>query len=362
MTSDEFCQLAGCLLRHPTAPYYEHAVRAELEQICAEHGLEFNRDQFGNVLVELRTTPRSRPIALAAHLDHPGFEIIRKVSDRTWLAQFRGGVPNSYFRPGIQVLLMPGRQRAKIGRTVEHRRKLYELRAQKPAANGGPEFAVWALDDFTVRRGKIHARACDDLIGVAAVLASLIELKRRRARAHVLGVFSRAEEVGFQGALTLAAHHSLPKGTLVISLETSRELPGVKMGQGVILRVGDRASIFDSEASRYLAEVAAELKAKKPGFLFQRGLMSGGTCEATSYQEFGFQSAAMCIALGNYHNCGQGTRIRAEYVSVADACTMVDLLVAAAKAMPRYNLLTGKLPQRLKKLLREGTQRLPKTA
>jgi hypothetical protein len=37
-------------------------------------------------------------------------------------------------------------------------------------------------------------------------------------------------------------------------LETSRELPGVKMGGGVILRVGDKASIFDSEATRFLAE------------------------------------------------------------------------------------------------------------
>src|SRR6185295_15601887 len=104
-----------------------------------------------------------------------------------------------------------------------------------------------------IRRGQIHGRACDDLGGVAAILATLIELKRRRARVNVIGVISRAEEVGFLGAMAVAAAKELPKNSLVVSLETSRELPGVKMGEGVILRVGDRTSIFDSAGMRFLA-------------------------------------------------------------------------------------------------------------
>jgi endoglucanase len=361
MTAENFCKLARRLLRHPTAPYHEHAVRAELARICAEHELDSQIDRFGNLLVKLRTVPNLRPLALAAHMDHPGFEIIRQISGRKWLAQFQGGVPANYLRQGTPIILMPDRQPAKIGRTIDGRTKLYELHAEKLTAVA-PKFAVWALRDFVVRRGKIQARACDDLIGVVAALAALIELQRTRAQVNVLGVFSRAEEVGFHGALALAANRSLKKNTLVLSLETSRELPGVKMGQGVILRVGDRASIFDSDASRFLAEVAADLKGRKTGFVSQRGLMSGGTCQATAYQEFGFQSAAICIALGNYHNCGEGNRIREEYVSVADACSMVDLLMAAAKSMPRFGQLTAKLPQSLKKLLREAQPKLRRTA
>src|SRR6185295_16989758 len=120
-----------------------------------------------------------------------------------------------------------------------------------------------------IRRGQIHGRACDDLGGVAAILATLIELKRRRARANVIGVISRAEEIGFLGALAVAAAKRLPKQSLVISLETSRELPGVRMGQGVILRVGDRTSVFDSTAMRFLAEVAGGLGTKRKPFRFQ---------------------------------------------------------------------------------------------
>jgi endoglucanase len=90
--------------------------------------------------------------------------------------------------------------------------------------------------------------------------------------------------------------------------------------------------------------------------------MSGGTCEATAYQEYGFQTGAVCVALGNYHNCTPGNRIAEEYVDVADACSMVDLLVEAAKSMPRFGKIVQKLPLRLEKLRREAVKRLKETA
>ncbi len=134
------------------------------------------------------------------------------------------------------------------------------------------------------------------------------------------------------------------------------------MGQGVILRVGDHTSIFDSEATRFLAEVAARLKAKRKGFQIQRGLMSGGTCEATAYQEFGFQTAAVCVALGNYHNCAERNQIKAEHVNVVDTCGMVDLLVAAATEMRNYEKLTAKLPKSLAQMGRKAEAKLRRTA
>jgi putative aminopeptidase FrvX len=256
--------------------------------------------------------------------------------------------------------LMPGDIAAKLGRRPG-KAKEFELHT-KHAAKGPAEFAVWELEDFSIGNGLIHGRGCDDLIGVASILATLIELKRRRARVNVIGVIARAEEIGFLGAMAVAASSTLPKNSLVVSLETSRELPGVKMEHGVILRVGDRTSIFDSEAMRFLAEVAGELRTRDKNFQFQRALMSGGTCEATAYQEFGFQTAAVCVALGNYHNCAEGKRIRAEFVSVADALGMVELLATAAKQMPQLPRLIGKLPRRLQTMLREAQPRLLKTA
>ena len=365
-------------MRHPAAPFHEHGVRSEVEKICAEEKLDFERDEFGNVIVRLRTAPKARPMVLAAHMDHPGFEIVRQLSDTKWLARFLGGVPDDYFRKGVAVRLVavPGLRRAvrgadgaarrphhalaKLGRRMGEAKE-FELHAKKELKEA-PKFAVWEVEDSAVRKGRIHGRACDDLIGVASILATLIELKRCRARVHVIGVIARAEEIGFRGAMAVAAGKRLPKSSLVISLETSRELPGVKMEHGVILRVGDRTSIFSSEGMRFLAEVAAGLKAKNKKFQFQRALMSGGTCEATAYQEFGFEAAAVCVALGNYHNCGEKNKIAAEFVSVVDALSMVELLASAAVRMPEYAELVGKLPQRLRAMLREAQPRLRKTA
>jgi putative aminopeptidase FrvX len=359
MTASEFAKLAERLMCHPAAPFHEHAVRNEVESVCAEYGLSFKRDEFGNVVVRLRTAPMMRPIALAAHLDHPGFEIVSAFSPKSWLARFLGGVPDNYFREGVPVRLMPGATSAKLGSRSS---KLKEFRLHAPQTpEMKPAFAVWELEDFAVRKGLIRGRACDDLVGVASILATLIELKRRRSRVNVISVIARAEEIGFLGAMAVAAGKQLPKNSMVISLETSRELPGVRMGQGVILRVGDRTSIFDSEAMRFLSEVAADLKSRNKKFQFQRGLMSGGTCEATAYQEFGFQTAAVCVALGNYHNCAAKGRIAAEFVSVADALSMVDLLAAAAKQMPQYPKLIGKLSKRLHRMLREAKPKLKKS-
>jgi len=370
MNADRFCQLAGRLMGCPAAPYHESGPRAAAEEICAQHGLGCERDDYGNLLVRLQTDLRPRPLVLAAHLDHPGFEIIRPISATRWLARFHGGVPDSFFRRGLRLRLMPGAIPAILGRRAGAEKQFeVHVRVLPPSsaarlpseAGAGPPrftFAVWELADFSARRGRIYGRSCDDLIGVAALLATLIGLKEQGTRVNVIGVISRAEEVGFQGALTVAADRRLPRNSLIVSLETSRELPPVKMGRGMILRVGDRTSIFDSAAARFLSEVAAGLSARRKTFRSQRALMSGGTCEATAYQEYGFQTAAVCIALGNYHNCGERGRIAAEFVSRADACGMVDLLVEAAKQMRVFDKLVGKLPARLEQLRRAASKRL----
>ena len=153
------CRVAGRLMRHPAAPSREQAVRGEVERICVENGLDCKRDRFGNLLIRRCTAGRQRLLVLAAHLDHPGFDIVR-----------------------------------------------------------------------------------------------------------------------------------------------------------------------------------------------------------SAYQEFGFQTVAVCVPLGNYHNCGDRRRIEEEYVSIADVTGMVHFLEAVARRMPQYRRLVARLPQRLKRLLRTARATLPKTA
>ena len=189
------------------------------------------------------------------------------------------------------------------------------------------------LPAFELRDGRIFSRACDDLIGCTAIVALFHELERTGAEAWAYGLFTRAEEVGFVGAIRLAQSGRVPQSLTVVSLETSSEKGGpAKMGAGVIVRVGDRTSIFDDAATASLMEAA-----KTADSPVQRCLMSGGTCEATAYQLYGYRSAGLCVALGNYHNCGPDTQIASEFVSVDDVAGMVRLMTAATMNPPAAN-------------------------
>ena len=212
---------------------------------------------------------------------------------------------------------------------------------------------MWDLPAFEVKDGRIYSRACDDLVGCVCIVAMLRELERTKAKCAVYGLFTRAEEVGFVGAIHLAKNGVIPKSTTVISLETSSAKGGpVEFGKGVIIRIGDKTSVFDSATSLLLREAAES--AKLP---HQRALMQGGTCEATAFPLYGYRAAAMCVALGNYHNCAENDRIDSEYVSVQDALGMAKLCVAVSKSRNSDSL--GALRKRLDKRVRDLRKILP---
>lgn len=295
MTESTFTEIARALLAQPTAPFHEDLVRAEIHlQLAQIPAVTVEQDAFGNVIARYQNGTAEPQFAFAAHMDHPAY-----VGD-----EFLGGVPERYL-------------------------------ASKPPTRDFGAFAMWDLPACEVREGRIYSRACDDLIGCASILATFRSLAESGKEAACYGIFTRAEEVGFIGAIQLAKSRILPKACAIVSLETSSEKGGpVKMGDGVIIRVGDRTSIFDQRATAQLDALAKE--AEIP---FQRALMQGGTCEATAYQAYGYRTAALCVALGNYHNCGAEDRIESEYVSISDALGMAQLCAAAAASdLPDPNI------------------------
>jgi endoglucanase len=182
--------------------------------------------------------------------------------------------------------------------------------------------------------GKLHATAIDDVLGSVVMLATLAEASRRRLRTHLWCAFTRAEEVGFPGVIALIQSKKIPKSALVVSIEMSKERPWARIGNGPVVRVGDRASIFDPTASAFLLRAAERCRADESKFRVQRCLMDGGTCEATAFVGFGYQAGGLCLPLGNYHNIGPSQRPRAEYVSVGDLEQLLALTVTAAGEWP----------------------------
>jgi endoglucanase len=279
--------LTRSILAQPTAPFHEDAVRAEiLMQLAQLPSVHVEQDDFGNVIARYKGCSDHCEYAFAAHMDHPAY-----VGE-----EFLGGVPEAY-------------------------------REKNPPTRDFGAFAMWDLPACEVRDGRIYSRACDDLIGCVAILALFRELEEARAEPTVYGLFTRAEEVGFVGAIHLAKSGKVPLDVTIVSLECSSERsPGAgKMGDGPIVRVGDKTSIFDDGATAALVTAATEGKVPH-----QRCLMSGGTCEATAYQLHGYRTAALCVALGNYHNCGPDLTIAPEYVAVDDVAGMIALMRAAS--------------------------------
>jgi endoglucanase len=315
--------LARRVLRLPTAPYHEHHVRAFVIAYCRQLGVPVEMDRAGNVITRYRHRQTGAPLVFCAHMDHPGFEALGPTR-----AEFLGGVPKEMFTGAtVRFFCDGGAQRAQIKRLDDSRWpacKIVDLRGATRLQRG--DFGMWDVPAVAVRGDRLLAAAIDDVLSVVVALATLRELKRSRAAAHVWAVFTRAEEVGFHGAIELARSGRIPRSALVVSLEMSRERPWARMGDGPIVRVGDRMTMFDPLASLFLHEVA-----RRRTLPVQRCLMDGGSTEATAFGALGYRAGGLCLPLGNYHNIGRDGRPRAEYVSVRDLMGLVELAVAVAR-------------------------------
>jgi putative aminopeptidase FrvX len=142
----------------------------------------------------------------------------------------------------------------------------------------------------------------------------------------VHALFTRAEEVGFAGALAALKSREPLAEMPTLSLETSKARGFAQLDGGPIVRVGDRLSIFDSRVTHWLETAFRDLQATRPEVNHQRLLMGGGTCEASVFLRTGMPTGALCVALNNYHNMGPGTSIRSESISLRDWQWLYDFL------------------------------------
>jgi putative aminopeptidase FrvX len=289
MREKEMLAVVEALASQPTAPFHEDAVRCEIEaQLQKFPHVKFERDDFGNVIARYqRGRKRAAEWALAAHMDHPG-----------WV---RGEEGEIHFLGSVAARFRSNPKKKSFG-----------------------DFEMWDLPPFEIRDRQIHSRACDDLLGCAEIICVFQELEERGANAHCLGLFTRAEEVGFVGAIKLARAEILPRTVTILSLETSTPRGTAEIGRGPIVRVGDKVSSFDGAATARLLSAAEEEKVP-----VQRCLLDGGTCEATAYQLYGYTCAAASLALGNYHNVAPDGTIAPEFVAIDDFIGMVRLCGAA---------------------------------
>lgn len=372
------------MLSLPTAPFAEHFVIAHVVQFCrSRKGVTLTRDAAGNLLVRVRRGNRSssRPVCITAHLDHPGFIADRMMDQRHVRCFWRGGVPKEYF-VGAKVRFAiaadghvptrksstgrtqagrnsvprwrwskPGRVVSIVTRMIDGLERVHtaDIEVSEPIAPGTP--AMWDFPEPVVKGSRILARACDDLAGAAAMLCAIDELSRSSKSCDAYFLFTRAEEVGFVGAIAAAKARTIPRKCFVVAMETSSERPFAKIGDGPILRVGDKASTFTHAATAYCHQVAKGLAAANPAFKFQRKLMDGGTCESSAYCTLGYEATGLCVALGNYHNIDAVRRkLGPEYVDLGDLAGVVQWFVALARSTRPYTGRDAALDDQMRRL------------
>jgi putative aminopeptidase FrvX len=330
------------ILKIPTAPHHEHLVADFVRTYLEELGISYKEDRRGNIVASLLASKQREGIAFSVHMDHPGFGIAEIKNERV-ICDFLGGVPKEYFRKDVPVEFFN-----KLGLSIgfgevshvitweRKNRKISVLLKKGQVELEG--FGMWRLPVMRNSRTHIINRVCDDLAGCAAVLAMLSELVRRnkkqKGRGKVYAIFTRREEIGLEGAFEVSAQKIIPKKVPIISIETSRALSNAPQGEGPIIRVGDRSSIFDPEITARLCKLGSDLRLKDPKIKFQRKLMDGGTCEATAFLEDGYRAGGLCVALGNYHNCHPNGRIAAEDIRFDDWNGLVRIMTEAARDLP----------------------------
>jgi putative aminopeptidase FrvX len=364
----------------PTAAGKEQRVVAWIDRWLDQRAyLSKHSDPHGNFEIRMvGAFETDHPIYFTAHLDHPAFVVEEVVSETELVLSFRGGVMADYF-PDARVEIHNGDDSfvmGTIGKEIKTTNDKGEEVSLKPfkrytcVLDGPSDVAVgtigrWELpkarivdDEFG---GIIHTNACDDLAAVAAALSAIDELARLREAGADIGdvrvLFTRAEEVGFIGAIGASKDGFMPKGSRIIALENSRAFVDSPIHGGPIVRVGDRISIFSPELTGAVAKVAERIAggpsmptasqktSEMPTWKWQRKLMAGGACEASVYCAYGYCSTCVCLPLGNYHNMGglaeaqagthEGTpRVGCEFVGLDDYAGMVDLLVGCGMDLP----------------------------
>lgn len=358
------------LAAQPAVAFWESGVASVVTSILRELGLAPQTDAYGNIIAKVSgREPGIVPLALVAHMDHPGFEAIAAPTvgqDGCLVGKAMGGVPLASFESGVplQLILSDGVRLPAVtaGRHGNEEERQVLIHLAEPARIELPCPVVFDLPDFQVDGNLIRMRAADDLAGCACILAALASFRGRTSRlppGDVYGVFTRAEEVGLVGARLLAEAGTLPSSTLVVSLESSKTLPGAEQGGGPVIRVGDAGLTFSAEAEGVLSRARETLQADSGDFRAQRQLMSGGVCEASAFALYGYRTTGIAFPLGNYHNGTPDGAIGAEYIHRGDFLGGIQLITEAAHRVPdRENTV---FRQRLRQVPDDLRERLTST-
>lgn len=303
-----------------------------------------HEDRMGNLVAHLQGPSDAPRMMLSAHMDEVGFMITEIDEDGFLRFDTLGGIDTRVLC-GRSVMLgdeskrVPGVIAAKgiHLQDADERKKMPsvgDMYIDIGARDREDAERMVALGDFGVfdtpflRFGKdgsyIRCKALDDRMGCALLIEILRAVADKQLPLDLYFCFTVREEIGKSGALVTANRIS-PDVAIVLETTAIADLPSVKaakrvakVGEGGVLSLADRSTIYDKELIAFALETA-----KAHGIPVQiKQYVSGGN-DAAHIQRSG--RGTRCLALS------AATRYLHAPVSVAavrDFETMRDLVIA----------------------------------
>ena len=326
MLSNRNLALLEEILQQPAAPFRETHVISCVCKHLEKKDVPYFFDPSGNLVIGVKNKQdyiklvqksSKEPVRIfIAHMDHPGFHGVSWISKNALSIKWHGGSPVKHLS-GSKVWVTNDTGEVLEGylsNIALHKSKLSIDTANVRFKNLPDDFrnfeAKTLFGGFAfrshawIRGNRLYTRAADDLVGVFCIVRTAINLFRKQKKGiPFIGLLTRAEEVGFVGAVRHLELNWLKKArrpVVCVSLEASRNLPGAEIGKGPVVRQGDRRTTFESNALQVLSELASKILPNQ----HQRRVMDGGACEATATTAWGLPTVGITLPLGNYHNQG----------------------------------------------------------
>ncbi len=156
----------------PTAAGQEWRVVTWIENWAkGQNGISIKKDRFGNILLTQKRKSNKKPIYITAHLDHPAFVVRKQLDEQHLEMEFRGGVNDAYF-VGAKVEVFDNQDNGYIGtiqsfdsKAKPFKRVVVKLNKSVAGFLIKDDIARWKFKPPVVKKGLLHAPACDDLAG-----------------------------------------------------------------------------------------------------------------------------------------------------------------------------------------------------
>lgn len=246
-------------------------------------------DALGNLIAtRLGKAENPRKVMLSAHMDHIGY-IVTGVEKEGFLRVTNVGgigINNSYNR---HVVFPNGVHGVVVAEPVTGQPALKNLFVDIGAADREDalkmvslgDVCVYANDCFRLGEHRVSAPAMDDRCACALLVRLLQTLGETQDT--VIAVFSVQEEVGCRGA-KVASFAKAPDAAIALDVTGWGDTPGVtqpdiRLGEGIAVKVMDRASISSPELREALMAAG-----EKAGVRTQREVLPYGGTDAGAMQ------------------------------------------------------------------------------